>query len=67
VTRTYDLDVLPRVIELLREGPPPGGGRMDSDTAHWKPVSLYISSATNGEATMVSEHQGVDLRYDLKN
>jgi len=58
----YRIDVLPRLTELLANGPAP----LDRDVRHWKVSGLYLGSATNGEAQIVSTHGNVSLVGELK-
>jgi hypothetical protein len=58
----YSINVLSRVTELIANGPEP----LDKDLHHWKVSGLYLGSATNGEARIVSSHSNINLVGDLK-
>jgi hypothetical protein len=53
----YSINVLPRVTELIANGPAP----LDKDLRHWKVSGLYLGSATNGEAQIISTHSHISL------
>jgi hypothetical protein len=53
----YSIDVLPRMVELITNGPAP----LDTDLRHWKVSGLYLGSATNGAAQIISIHSNVSL------
>ena len=58
----YSIDVLPRVQALIANGPE----SLDKDLRNWKLGGLYIGSATNGEAQIVSHHSAIRLFGAIK-
>lgn len=53
----YQLEVLSRVRSLITHGPV----GLDKDLSHWKLRGFYLSSNTNGEATIESVHGHIRL------
>jgi hypothetical protein len=58
----YSINVLPRVTALIANGPEP----LDRDLRNWKVSGLYLGSATNGKAQIVSTHSYISLEGELK-
>ena len=58
----YDLDVLPKMLELLRTGPPVTNSTWDSTPAHWTATSLYVGVGLQGAVAQTLLVSGLSVQ-----
>lgn len=63
-TESYVLDVLPKLNQVLAQGPHlPNTGftALDPVLSHWRVVDLYVGQAVEGATEIRTEFSGIDL------